>query len=134
MKDRYFDLNENVERLIKTFNKHRNLYIAFDFDKTVLDFESPGDSFPRMEHLLRFLKEKGFMLILFTGNEGYELKKRLTYCTVYGFAPDYVNENPVSNTRKPHFDILLDDKAGLNEAYQILVTTLHILDYEYLYE
>lgn len=134
MKDKYFDLNENIERLVRTFNKNRNLFIAFDFDHTVADFDSPGDSFPKMEDLLRFLKKQGFMLILFTCAEEAHLKKRIVYCTSHDFAPDYINENPILNSKKPHYDILLDDKAGLNEAYQILVATLNMLNFNYHYK
>jgi hypothetical protein len=131
MKDRYFNISESVHRLVKTFKEHRNLFIAFDFDNTVFDTHELGDTFPKMESLLQFLKKEGFMLILFTGNEGIRLKEILVYCKEHGYEPDYVNENPIEDTRKPFFNILLDDKAGLNEAYQILVTTLNILDYDF---
>jgi hypothetical protein len=131
MEDRYFNTSESVKRLVKVFKKFRNLFIAFDFDNTVFDTHELGDTFPKMESLLQFLKKEGFMLILFTGNEGSRLKEIVKYCKEHGYEPDYINENPIEDTRKPFFNILLDDKAGLNEAYQILVTTLNILDYDF---
>jgi hypothetical protein len=56
-------------------------------------------------------------MILFTGNEGEtldiiksDLKKReIPY--------DLINENPLMPTRKPYYNIVLDDRAGLKEAY-----------------
>jgi hypothetical protein len=36
-------------------------------------------------------------------------------------------------TTKPYYNILLDDRAGLNDAYQTLVLTLNILNYDYKY-
>ena len=80
MKDRYFNSSESVHRLVKAFKEHRNLFIAFDFDNTVFDTHKLGDTFPKMESLLRFLKKEGFMLILFTGNEGNRLKEIVKYC------------------------------------------------------
>ena len=131
MEDRYFNTSEAVNRLVTSFQKHKNLFIAFDFDNTVFDTHNLGDTFPKMTRLLQFLKKEGFMLILFTGNEGNRLKEVIEYCQVCGYGPDYVNENPIEPSRKPFFNILLDDKAGLNEAYQILVTTLYILKYNF---
>lgn len=86
-----------------------------------------------MEHLLRYLKEKGFKLILFTGNEGEKLQDIIEYCKEHGYEPDYVNESPVMKTIKPYYNILLDDRAGLNEAYNILVLTLKMIGYDYHY-
>lgn len=133
MKDRYLDLTENVKRLIADYRKYKNLYIAFDFDNTVFDYHKIGDTFPKLEKLLRYLKIKGFNLILFTGNEGNKLQEIVSYCKEHGYEPNFVNECPVMETKKPYYNILLDDRAGLNEAYQILLLTLNYLNYDYRY-
>ncbi|MDO8609634.1 MAG: HAD family hydrolase [bacterium] len=133
MEDRYLDLTENVKRLVFDYEKHKNLFIAFDFDNTVFDFHKVGDTFPKIERLLRFLKAHDFKLILFTGNEGEKLQEIILYCKEHGYEPDYANESPVMKTTKPYFNILLDDRAGLNEAYQTLLLTLNILNYDYKY-
>lgn len=45
-----------------------------------------------------------------------------------GFRPDYVNDSPVFNkittNSKIYYNIFLDDRAGLNEAYSILFTVI----------
>jgi len=131
--DRYLDLNESVKRLVSDYKKHGNLFVAFDFDNTVFDYFTQGDTYPKIEDLLCFLKKKGFKLILFTGNEGSKLDDIIEYCNERGYRPDYVNESPVMKTIKPYYNILLDDRAGLNDAYQTLVLTLNILNYDYKY-
>lgn len=133
IQDRYLDLNEGVKRLVSDYKKHGNLFVAFDFDNTVFDYFTQGDTYPKIEGLLCFLKKIGFKLILFTGNEGAKLDDIVEYCNERGYRPDYVNESPVMKTTKPYYNILLDDRAGLNDAYQTLVLTLNILNYDYKY-
>lgn len=42
----------------------------------------------------------------------------IEYCKHFGIAVDYINENPeIMNTRKPYYNILLDDRAGLECAF-----------------
>ena len=129
--DRYFSQLECIKRLVDDYKKHGNLLIAFDFDNTVFDYFNTGERFPKMEKLLRFLKSKGFHLILFTGNEGEKLETIVEYCKSHGYEPNYINESPVMKTRKPYYNILLDDRAGLRESYETLVITLNILNYEF---
>jgi hypothetical protein len=133
MQDRYLDLNESVKRLVNDYSRHKNLFVAFDFDNTVFDYFGTGETYPKLESLLRFLKVHKFNLILFTGNEGEKLKQIVKYCKEHGYEPDFVNESPVMKTTKPYYNILLDDRAGLNEAYQTLLLTLNILNYDYRY-
>jgi hypothetical protein len=126
--DRYMNLHECVNRLVNDYKKHGNLYIAFDFDCTVFDYHNVGDTFPKMEKLLCFLKENKFKLLLFTGNEGSRLEEIIKYCKDRGYEPDYVNENPIMKTTKPYYNILLDDRAGLREAYETIVIMLNIFN------
>lgn len=131
MKDRYLNTEQSVIRLTEDFHLHGDLIIAFDFDNTVFDFHSTGDTFPELERMLKFLKFHGFTLILFTSRIGKELNYAIEYCEDNGYAPNFINESPVMKTKKPYYNILLDDRAGLNESYSILKQTLKNLNYEY---
>jgi hypothetical protein len=103
------------------------LYVAFDFDNTVFDYHKVGDTFPLVENMLCYLKTNPkFKLILFTGNEGDKLNEIVEYCKARGYEPDYINESPVMNTRKPYYNILLDDRAGLVSSYCNLLDLIHI--------
>ncbi len=119
--DQFMSVPNSVDRLFMDYIKHENLFIAFDFDHTVYDFNQDGSIFPKMEEMLLFLKkEPEYKLILFTAREGEKLDFAINYCKERGYEPDYVNENPIMNTRKPYYNLLLDDRAGLGEAYNIL--------------
>lgn len=120
MEDRYSHYTESLSRLKEEYKKYKTLYIAFDFDNTVFDYHQRGDTFPLVEELLKVCKNKGFKLILFSANEDKQLDFAIKYCTDRGYAPDFVNESPIMKTKKPYFNLLLDDRAGLGETIQLL--------------
>lgn len=116
-KDPYMNSNNVVRRLLKEWDEHGTLFVAFDFDNTVFDYHNKGFTFPRVENLLRNCKLLGMKLVLFTAKETKEqIGECVKYCEERGYMPDFVNESPVMNTKKPYYNILLDDRAGLFEA------------------
>lgn len=108
------------ERLRKDYLEHGSLFVAFDYDNTVFDYHNQGINYDKIIALLRECKSLGFTMILFTGNEGDKLKVIKDDLTQRGIPYDLINENPIMPTRKPYYNILLDDRAGLAEAYQSL--------------
>ena len=83
----------------------------------MFDFHNVGDTYPYVERLLKEAKNVGFKLILFTGHDDQDkLAEIASYCAERGYAPDYINESPVMSTRKPYYNLLLDDRAGLSAA------------------
>lgn len=121
MSDPYIWEENCSSRLEKDLEKHGTLYIAFDFDNTVFDYHQIGDDFQQIRKLLRDAKRLGHKLILFTSNEGERLLHMKAYCLLEGFEPDWINENPErGGERKPYFNILLDDRAGLPSSFRIL--------------
>lgn len=133
MKDRYFSTEEATNRLVRDFYKHNNIIIAVDFDNTLYNFMGRGDSLS-VRNLVQQLsddKTHRFTLILFTAREGKELDEAVDWCSDIYINFDYVNKSPVmTETRKPFYNILLDDKAGLGQAYEVLTNFLKIIDYE----
>ncbi len=74
-----------------------------------------------MFDLLKELKTIGCYLIVFTANEDENFVK--AYCTNNKIPFNTINENPPffkSSSRKIYYNILLDDRAGLREAYDHL--------------
>ena len=119
--DPYLDCVNCVDRLMKEWDEHGSLFVAFDFDNTVFDYHRKGFSFPAVEFLLRECKKEGFKLILFTAKEtNEELNRCVDYCKERGYEPDFINVSPVMNTKKPYYNILLDDRAGLQSAAEML--------------
>jgi hypothetical protein len=107
-------------RLRKDYLEHGSLFVAFDFDNTVFDYHNQGINYDQIVELLRTCKALGFTLILFTGNEGLQLDVIKQDLQNRDIPYDLINENPIMKTRKPYYNILLDDRAGLLEAYQHL--------------
>ena len=120
MEDRYLNDEETYNRLMIEYKKYGSLFVAFDFDNTVFDYHKTGDIFPKLEELLIKCRRFNMKLILFTANEGEKLPEIIKYCKERGYEPDYVNESPISPTRKPYYNILLDDRAGLKSSYDVL--------------
>jgi hypothetical protein len=115
--NRYTIYSACLSRLVNEYKLYKSLFVAFDFDNTVYDYHETGETYTEVEILLIRLQKKGCKLILFTGNEGKELEKATNYCISRGYTPDYINENPLMPTRKPYYNLLIDDRAGL--AYTI---------------
>lgn len=116
-----------IDRLVDEYNKYNGkLIVAFDFDNTIFDYHNDGGNYSNVISLLKECSEEGFIMILFTSNEDEDrLKWMLEYCKHYGIRVDYINESPIMNTRKPYYNILLDDRSGLQEAFTILDTLIY---------
>ncbi len=118
------------ERLIAEYLKYDTLYIAFDFDNTIWDYDTYGNKYEdnhdavhwNIVELLKEAKKAGMKLILWTScpNKMDEITKN-DLCRTWGIEPDYINWSPLSpGATKPHFNLLLDDRAGLESAVNIL--------------
>jgi hypothetical protein len=107
-------------RLKQDYLVHKSLFVAFDYDNTVFDFHNQGINYDEIIEILRICKSLGFTLILFTGNEGEKLEVIKQDLKNREIPFDLINENPLMKTRKPYYNILLDDRAGLKESYNNL--------------
>ena len=112
IKETYLNLTPRVmkyfQRLVPDEFKYDNKIVAFGVQMAVTD-------------LVKKAKAKGHTICIWTANtQPTIVKLMLAY---QGIPYDLFNNSPIMNERrKPHFNILLDDIAGLNEAY-------HTLDY-----
>lgn len=115
-----------VERLKKEFDTHGKLVVGFDFDNTIFDVHNRGGNYSKVIEILQECKRLGFILCLYTAELREDwLKWKVDYCKHFGIEPDYVNESPlIPGTKKPFFNILLDDRAGLESAYITLKRTI----------
>lgn len=117
-------------RLLAEYLKYDTLYIAFDFDNTIWDYDTYKDKYEDnhdavhwdIVELLKGCKKMGLKLILWTSCPDEESEKIKTdLCSAWGIEPDYINWSPLSpGTTKPHFNLLLDDRAGLESSVQML--------------
>lgn len=117
-----------IDRLKKDLDTHGKLVIGFDFDNTIFDSHNQGGDYKLLIDILKECKDIGWTLCLYTAEPDEDwLNWKIKYCKYFGIEPDYVNGSPLlKGTKKPFFNLLLDDRAGLQSAYIILKA---ILDY-----
>lgn len=109
------------ERLLADYKRYKTLIVGFDFDNTVFDYNNNGGDYSEIIELLKECKSLRFNICLYTITDRIDWKYK--HCCKLGIKPDYVNESPViieQGSNKPFFNILLDDRAGLESAYNML--------------
>ena len=139
-------------RLLAEYLKYDTLYIAFDFDNTIWDYDTYKDNYVYeyndidgyrnygkeyrtnaihwdIVELLRGCKKIGLKLCLWTSCPKKEDEdSKVEICKQLGIEPDYINCSPLSpGATKPHFSLLLDDRAGLESAVNMLSKLLIII-------
>lgn len=120
----YFLSNQNcIDRLISEYEKYGSLIVCYDYDSTVFDYYGKGYSYQQVIELLRECKKMGFHLTVFTSCNDERFPEIKQYLTENNIPFDGINETPdfiPFKGRKVYFNILLDDRAGLSSAYDIL--------------
>lgn len=126
--------NKYSQRLLGEWIKHGKIIIASDFDSTISPFrgEVPLDNeedIARCIDLLKACQQTGCYLIIHTACKEDRHQSIKDYCAKVGLKVDTINQNPVpltyGNNGKPFANIFLDDRAGLNEAMDILESALY---------
>jgi hypothetical protein len=124
MNDPYFDTENCIKRLLREYGEHKKLIVAVDFDDTVFDFHGKGFRYPEVIDLLRRCQKLGFYIVLFTGANSNEWEKQRKHLAEQRIKVDSVNRNPIDlpfgNFGKIYYNILLDDRAGLFQAWKTL--------------
>lgn len=118
-----FNKENCKKRLLEEYNKYGKLIVAFDFDNTIYDYHKNGGDYSEVIKLLQDCSKLGFELILFTTEEDHDnlLKKIHNVDSILGTFNYRVNRSSIfSKAQKPYYNILLDDRAGLEESYEIL--------------
>lgn len=129
----YQDTEFCAQRLFAEYKKHSKLIVAVDFDDTVFDFHNRGACYQRIKTLLNKCSQLGFYIVCFTASEP-ERHRFIEehFKREFGISLDAINKNvvelPYGNHSKIYFNILLDDKAGLGQAMDILGLTLCYID------
>lgn len=128
MNDEYSYTEKCVERLLKEYKKHGKLIIAVDFDSTVYDYYSDGGEFPRAIEIIKKCKDAGCLITCYTASDPKRWEFIRKYFLDKGIELDSINENaikglPFGHWGKIYYNILLDDRAGLGQALDILEKT-----------
>lgn len=105
------------------------MYWAIDVHETMIypnwkEGSIPTEFYLHAKEALQLISSrKDIVTILYTCSHPHEIDQYLTYFKENGIRFDYVNENPeVINkkygnySRKPYFNVLLEDKAGFEPS------------------
>ena len=136
-----FDENRCARRLLWEYNHYGRLIVGVDFDNTITVTENvctnpiiKQDSSCEavVELLKRCSADPKIVLCLWTisgGSDGHlTLQEKVEYCKSLGIKLDYINKSPFledefledDSNKKQFFNVLLDDRAGLESAYRNL--------------
>lgn len=117
--------NKCIERLSDEWFIHGKIIIAYDFDNTVYDYYNMGLKFNKVIDLLKECRNEAHFIVFTSCGENHKFIEK--YLNFNDIPFDKINENMdfiKFNGRKVYYNILLDDRAGLNSAYKILKKSL----------
>lgn len=134
--DKYTLTAECITRLYKEYSKHKNLIVAVDFDDTLYDFHQLGQSHEDVINLIKRCNKLGFHIVIWTASapDRYSFIKK--ECIKMGITISEINKNPLGiplkygHWGKIYYNILLDDRAGLGQAYQTLLAVVEAAELE----
>lgn len=110
-----------VAKLLEQYNTHNSIVIGVDFDFTIYD-PITHTVHTDIINLLLQAEQLNCKLCLWTANLS-RIPYILDVCKQHGLDFKYINESPIHiehEVVKPHFNLLLDDTAGLGQAVEIL--------------
>lgn len=123
MIDEYLDTEKSYNRLKEEFNLHKKLIIAYGFDSTVFDYHHTNASYEMVKDLIRKYKNYAYFIV-FTSSESNRYDEIKKILEKENLPYDSINEDapfiPFKG-RKVYYNILLDDRAGLNQTYNELL-------------
>ena len=119
--DEYLEKDASFRRLETEYKKYGSLTIGVDFDSTLHDYHKTGKSYEQVRQLVRDLKKIGCIIIIWTAYKDHD------------YVEQFLKENDIPfhgiNTdgtklpwysRKPFFNALIDDRAGMIQVYNDL--------------
>ncbi len=125
-------MKKYIERLLTEWEQHSKIIIAVDFDDTIFNWKmNDYETYSRVIKLLQKCKETGAYIVIFTCSNKDRHGEIEKFCNVNNLKIDGINQNPIDlpygNEGKIYANIFLDDRAGLDEALDILEKTMYIV-------
>jgi hypothetical protein len=119
-----FDEERCTRRLLWEYQNYDRLIVGVDFDNTIKTIKPDSSCDELIDLLRRCSEDPKIVLCLWTISENYqELKDKYDYCKSLGIQLDFINDSPFLSElggNKKFFNVLLDDRAGLESAYNNL--------------
>ncbi len=111
-----------INKLINIYDTHGNIVVGVDFDDTI--FSSVEATEKICDRTVEVLIEAQpyIVVCLYSVADKQSLRYKEEIMKCMGIEPEYINKSPldIEGISKPFFNLLLDDKAGLSEALDVL--------------
>lgn len=121
-----------ARRLLWEYNHYDKLIVGIDFDNTIKPVKSNKSCEEIINLLKRCSSDPKIVLCLWSICPDGEEQNKIDYCKSLGITIDYINESPFNigkwTGKKQFFNVLLDDRAGLESAYNNLKYVLDNAD------
>lgn len=122
-----------ARRLLWEYQNYEHLIVGVDFDNTIRPVKPDSSCEEVIELLRRCSKDPKITLCLWSiCSSQEEEQEKLDYCESLGITIDHINYSPFQISsyegRKQYFNVLLDDRAGLESAYNNLKYVLDNAD------
>jgi len=129
----YFDKNPEsipyLDRLEEEWRMHGKIIIACDYDDTISPWKMHNSDFKRVFDVLKTAKATGAYVVIFTACKPERYDEITKYCQENGLEIDGINKTPIElpygNDKKIYANVFIDDRAGLNEALNILEMAMY---------
>ena len=120
------DKNYRLQKILRNYKKFGNVVVGVDFDFTLVDAVT-HETYQDIVEILKRGQRKEITYCVWTANDDEEYVTSKWYEA--GLCFQYYNQSPINlGSIKPHFNILLDDSAGLKEALDLFIEFLDYLD------
>ena len=119
-------LNQQIDRLFTEWKTHGKIAIAIDIDDTIMTYRIATQSdCDEIIEILKDAKRVGAYLVIHTACNSDRYEEIVNYCTAKELPIDAINETVIDVPfgklgSKIYANIFIDDRAGLNEALEIL--------------
>jgi len=122
--------NKYVVRLRKEWEQHGKIIIGVDYDDTTSPWKWTKEELLDTVKVINEAQSVGAYVVIFTACSKERYPEISAYTTSLGIRVDAINQNPIDipygNENKIYANIFLDDRAGLEEAKDILSTCIYL--------
>lgn len=126
--DEFLKPGSTFNRLYDEYKKYGGLVIGVDYDGTLFDYHKKGTTYDMVIELVKDLKLFGCKIIIWTANASLSNVEK--YLVEKGIPFDGINTDGVElgyTSRKPMFNCLIDDRAGILQTYTELKMLVDLL-------
>ena len=120
--DYYEDIINFYNRLKEEYIKYKRLIIAVDFDDTISDFHKTGKCHDHVINVIKRWNNHAY-IYLWTARNKERQREVVNFCKNNNIHFENINlgcPDVDFDSRKPFYNVLLDDRAGLMGVVDVL--------------